>query len=236
MKIVGNTVGTTMPRADLTQTDPKKADYVIGSDVLDQLLLTMQSDIADLKYFEIQVTDITDVRTVEKGSTVDALEVTWNLNKEPASQMIGEETLAITDRSATLEGPITTDQYFTLSVTDERGAVATAKTGVIFLNGVYYGVVSQGATLDSTAILKLTRKLQSGKAITFSATAGASQHIAYALPTNGYGTPKFNVGGFDGGFSKAATIIFENASGHTENYDVWLSDNLNLGSTTVKVS
>ena len=32
MKIVGNTVGTTMPRSNLKQDDPKKADYVIGKD------------------------------------------------------------------------------------------------------------------------------------------------------------------------------------------------------------
>lgn len=32
MKIRGNTVGTTTPRANLEQTDPKKADYVRGRD------------------------------------------------------------------------------------------------------------------------------------------------------------------------------------------------------------
>lgn len=32
MKVRGNTVGTTMPRANLNQTDPKKADYVFGRD------------------------------------------------------------------------------------------------------------------------------------------------------------------------------------------------------------
>lgn len=32
MKIVGSTVGTTMPRANLQQDNPKKADYVIGKD------------------------------------------------------------------------------------------------------------------------------------------------------------------------------------------------------------
>lgn len=36
MKITGNTVGTTMPRADWAQTDPKKADYIKNKpDVLD---------------------------------------------------------------------------------------------------------------------------------------------------------------------------------------------------------
>ena len=31
MKIIGNTVGTTMPKPDLRQTDPKKGNYVYGS-------------------------------------------------------------------------------------------------------------------------------------------------------------------------------------------------------------
>ena len=34
MKIIGNTVGTTMPRTDFTQTDPKKADYLKGRDLI----------------------------------------------------------------------------------------------------------------------------------------------------------------------------------------------------------
>ena len=33
-KIRGNTVGTTMPRSDLNQTDPKKADYVKGREMI----------------------------------------------------------------------------------------------------------------------------------------------------------------------------------------------------------
>ena len=36
MIIKGNTVGTPMPRTDYEQTDPKKADYLKGKDVLDQ--------------------------------------------------------------------------------------------------------------------------------------------------------------------------------------------------------
>lgn len=237
MKIVGNTVGTTMPRANLAQTDPKKPDYIIGSDVLDQMLLAMQNDIADLKYVAIKITGITNnVGTVEKGSAVESVTINWSLNKDPATQVLDGSNLDATSRSVILDGlDLKTDKTFSLAVTDERSAKATASTGITFLNGVYYGVVSQGATLNSAAILKLTRKLQSGKAITFSATAGTNQQIAYALPAS-YGTPKFNVGGFDGGFSKTATISFENASGYTESYDVWLSDNTALGSTSVKVS
>lgn len=38
MKIKGNTVGTTMPRANLNQTDPKKADYVHGREILESVV------------------------------------------------------------------------------------------------------------------------------------------------------------------------------------------------------
>ena len=54
----------------------------------------------------------------------------------------------------------------------------------------------------------------------------------YAVPTR-YGDVSFNVGGFDGGYSKVATIEFTNASGYKENYDIYKSDNANLGNTTV---
>lgn len=38
MKIKGNTVGTTMPRTDFNQTNPKKADYLKGREDLLQLI------------------------------------------------------------------------------------------------------------------------------------------------------------------------------------------------------
>ena len=56
----------------------------------------------------------------------------------------------------------------------------------------------------------------------------------YAIPSS-FGTPTFNVGGFDGGFKKLETLSFTNASGHTQNYDIWVSVNAGLGSTAVTV-
>ena len=41
--------------------------------------------------------------------------------------------------------------------------------------------------------------------------------------------------GFDGGFTKLHTFEFQNSQGHTESYDVWKSENSNLGNTTVVV-
>ena len=96
-------------------------------------------------------------------------------------------------------------------------------------------MAADSSDFDSGFILGLTKGLQGSKAKTFTVNAAASQHIYYAIPTR-YGTPSFKVGGFEGGFAKAATIDFTNASGYEESYDIWKSDNAGLGSTTVVVA
>lgn len=205
------------------------------SDSIDQIH-KMQKDIADLKYFPIDITQITGGNTVEMGSVVNDVTISWTLNKEPASQTVDGESVDVSARSKAFMGlAISANKTFTLAVTDERGATDSASASVSFLNGVYYGVWESGIEVDAAAILTLTRKLQGEKGIAFTANAGATQRIVYAIPAR-YGTPVFNVGGFDGGFKKAKTFDFKNASGYTESYDVWLSENVGLGSTTVKVS
>ena len=42
MIIRGNTVGTTMPRANWNQDDPKKADYVVGKEAVDAAIQKAQ--------------------------------------------------------------------------------------------------------------------------------------------------------------------------------------------------
>ena len=201
-----------------------------------ETIAEIKRDIADLKYIPIDITQITGGMTVEMGSVVNNVTIGWALNKEPTSQTLGGESVDVSERSKALTGlAISANTTFPLAVTDERGATDSASASISFLNGVYYGVLEQGAEVNSAAILTLTRKLQGAKGITFTANAGATQQIVYALPTR-YGTPGFNVGGFDGGFAKAMTFDFTNASGYTESYDVWLSENVGLGSTTVKVS
>lgn len=204
---------------------------------LQEQVNNLQKDVDDLKYSPIDITKITNnIGTVEKGTIVNEVTINWTLNKAPVSQTLEGEAVDASERSITVSGlALSTNIAVSLSVTDERGATDSASTSITFLNGVYYGVLESGVSVDSAAILTLTRKLQSSKSITFTADAGAAQQIVYAIPTR-YGTPNFNVGGFDGGFAKAKTFDFTNASGYTESYDVWMSENVGLGSTTVKVS
>lgn len=211
--------------------------YTIYYTALSETLAQIQQDIADLKYFPIDITGISnDVGTVEMGQTIDEVTISWVLNKIPAVQTLDGAAVDVDLRSMTLTGlGITANRSFALAVTDERSATDSASTSITFLNGVYYGILDDDATIDSAAVLGLTRKLQGGRGITFTSTAAAGQRIAYAIPAR-YGTPVFAVGGFEGGFSMAQTFDFTNASGYTESYNVYLSDNAGLGETTVKVT
>lgn len=192
----------------------------------------------------------------EIGTAVTGLDAAWVLNKAPAEQTIAvpeyavtsenigadvRSTTELTGSAATQWNGVKTQEKTSgtitvfLHVKDDRGAEAT-KFGVVqWLNGVYTGAAEAPATIDSAFILTLTKSLQSGKGKTFTVNAATGAYIWYACPVR-YGTPTFNVGGFDGGFSRVATFDFTNSSGYAERYQVWRSDNAGLGSTTVKVS
>lgn len=204
-----------------------------------------------LKYEPIDITSITNnVRSAEIGSTVNSVKVSWSLNRSPASQTVTVKVgdtvvqtvdVATTDRAAILTDlNLTEKTIFTVDVADERGATNSEDTGLYFYNGVYYGVLEDGVTLDSAAILSLKKNVQNGRSISsFTAEAGTTQRIAYALP-NSYGTPTFKdiESGFQAGFYLATEepIQFTNDYEHMELYNIWLSTNLGLGTMKVSVS
>lgn len=192
----------------------------------------------------------------EIGTAVTGLDAAWVLNKTPAEQTITAPEYAVTienigadvrsttelaGNAATQWNGVKTQEKTSgtltvvLTVKDDRGAAASKTASIQWFNGVYTGAAEAPATIDSAFILTLTKSLQSGKGKTFTVNAATGQYIWYACPVS-YGTPAFNVGGFDGGFSKVATFDFTNVVGYTEEYQVWRSDNAGLGSTTVKVS
>lgn len=227
---------------NLETADPKKAlsanQGVVLKGMVDSLEEAVQSILDEMNYKNIDITAFScpGAGTYEMGRSVAAPTITWSLNKTPASQSLNGEALGVDVRSKAYSGNITSNKTYTLNVTGQKGEKDSASGSFTFYNGVYWGAIADGATIDSAAVKKLTRELRGNKSITFTVNAGAGQRIAYAFPTGYTGTPVFNVGGFEGGFSKAKTFLFTNASGHTESYDVWLSDNVGLGNTTVKVS
>lgn len=197
--------------------------------------------IDDLSYVKIAINSLTATNSSnEIGSTVAATDVAWTLNKEPKTQKIkfsseAEETLETSDRSKSYTGKnITSNSIIKLTVTDERDASVSKQVTIQFQPKVYYGVSADPAALESDAINALTGALASSKARTFSANAGEGEYIVYIIPSS-FGTPTFNVGGFDGGFKKTKTIEHTNASGYKQNYDIWQSVQPSLGSTSVTV-
>ena len=193
----------------------------------------------DLQYIPIEILAFSNnIGVAEKGSTLNELTLKWQLNKEPETILMNGQVRADlkTLRSLTLKDmALTADKTFMLQVTDEKGKTAQKNTSVVFQNGVYYGVSEIPEEVNNTFILSLSRSLQGSRTKTFSTTSTEDQYIWYAFPSR-YGTPVFNVGGFDGGFAKTASISFTNASGYTEEYAVYRSDNSNLGTKTIKVT
>lgn len=195
----------------------------------------------DLNYTKIAINSMTATNSNnEIGATVTDTDVAWTLNKTPKTQKIkfsseAEESLGADVRSKSYTGKsVQSNSIIKLTVTDERDAEVSRQVTIQFQPKVYYGVSADPNALDSPAINALTGVLASSKARTFSANAGEGEYIVYIIPSS-FGTPTFNVGGFDGGFKKTKTIEHTNASGYKQNYDVWQSVNAALGQTSVTV-
>lgn len=196
--------------------------------------------IANLSYVPIAINSFTNnILTAEIGSTVNSVRLSWTLNKEADSVSLdGESQSTGTSGSKSFTNlGLTYDKHkiWTLRVTDKALTVAEKTTTISFLNGVYYGASAAPATLDSAFILGLTKNLRSSKLTSVNVTADAGEYIYYCVPTR-FGTCSFAVGGFSGGFTLVDTISFTNASGYTEDYYVYRSDNVGLGATTVTIA
>ena len=197
--------------------------------------------IDDLAYTKIAINSLTATNSSnEIGATVTASDIAWALNKEPKTQKIkfGAEQEEILDKALRKKSytgkSLKTNTNIVLTVTDERDAVVSRTVGITFQPKVYWGKTNK-EQLENADILALEgSSLAGGRGRTFTVNAGEGEKIVYTFPTS-FGTPTFNVGGFDGGFKKARTLEFTNASGYKQSYDVWMSVNAGLGSTAVTV-
>ena len=168
----------------------------------------------------------------QMGSTVSP-KLTWNYTHSTIkAQTINNEAIEGTLRTKTFTGVTTTTTY-TLAATSNSDIKKSKSATITFANGVYYGK-STTSTYDSALISGLTKQLSNSKGRTITVNAGAGEYIFYCIPSR-LGTCSFNVGGFDGGFSKVATIEFTNSDSYAENYDIYKSDNANLGNTNVTI-
>ena len=208
--------------------------------VIQNQITEINSKLADLMYEVIAFTSFTNnVGTIELGSTVNNVKFTWATNKTPTTLSldgisIDKNLTSYTYNDLALKPTSVTTKTYTVSATDERGASASKNTSITFVNGVYYGVIDESATINSTTILAMSRKLQNSKSMTVTITPSSTEYIAFAFPSR-LGTPTFKMGGFET-TCNCTQIQFTNASGYTETYNVYTTTNTGLGKTEVVVS
>lgn len=197
--------------------------------------------IDDLSYTKIAITAMSATNSAnEIGATVAATDVSWTLNKEAKTQKIkfggeAEETLDKTLRKKSYTGKtVKSNTNIVLTVTDERDAQVSRTASITFQPKVYWGKTNKEQLTDEDILALEGAALASNKNRTFTVNAGAGEKIVYVIPTS-FGTPTFNVGGFDGGFKKMQMLPHTNKSGYRQSYDVWASVNAGLGNTTVVV-
>lgn len=188
----------------------------------------------ELLYVPISISSLSLSKSVvEIGDVLSGLVVTWAYNKEDIlSQKFNGLEVGIDDREYIETEDITSNKTYTLEANDGKNTTTKSAT-VKFLNGKYYGVAQEG-TYDSDFIKGLTKVLAENKNGNFTVNCGENEFIYFCIPTR-FGTPRFSVGGFEGGFFKVDTIEFTNNFGYSENYDIYRSDNSSLGNTTVNV-
>lgn len=198
--------------------------------------------IEDLTYVKIAFSSASiNKATNEIGSTVTDVTATWKLNKTPKTLKIQfgsepQETLGNTVTTKSYTGKsVKTNTNIVLTATDDRNATVIRQLAIAFQPKAYWGIADNKPSYSSADILSLSNSaLTTSRQRTISVNATVGKHIIYAIPST-FGTPVFNVGGFDGGFTKVGTVSHTNASGYTQNYDVWKSVNAGLGNVSVLI-
>jgi len=129
------------------------------------------------------------------------------------------------------------DGYVTFTLTAEHHQTTrTAEYTIYWGQKLYWGVGPAGYTTASDIKNNLDGYVTNSIAAKFNVNAGATEKIYFACRA-AYGAATFYVGGFEGGFTLVSDAIsLTNDYGYTENYALYESDNLGLGSTTVTVS
>jgi hypothetical protein len=131
--------------------------------------------------------------------------------------------------------------YVTATLTAIRNSFLTRVATATFFwtQKVYFDVSAIPGSYNGAFILSLAGSLKTTKngAYTTASPAGPGQYIYFAC-RSAYGPATFSIGGFNGGLSlvPGGPFAVTNSHGFVENYDLYRSDNSNLGNTTVVVS
>lgn len=213
---------TTLPDSKVTHIHPT---YTTVKDALDYLL-----------YMQPEITSFSNnINTVEIGSTVSNVLLSWAVNKTMASLNINNGVGAIaivSDTSKQLSGlSLTSNTSWTLTATDDEGTSVTKTTGITFLNKRYWGVSASASLTTSAQIIALGSEFGSNYNMSKTLDATGGKYLYFAVPSSfGLTVNNFKVGGLSNSDWVKTTISFTNASGYTTNYDIFRSGNIQTGS------
>jgi hypothetical protein len=180
----------------------------------------VQDALDALLYLPPKINSFTNnIGTREKGSSVDSVTLTWAFNKVMTSVTLNGVDIDSGASSTTIEGPLTSDQSWTLQASDGKNTVS-ASTSISFAQKRYWGA-SALTTLDDENIIGLGSSEFSAnfnKSASYDCTGGKYPYIAYPAS---FGTPSaVTVGGLAFSDLNIATQNFTNASGFVDSYKV----------------
>lgn len=200
-------------------------------DVLDDINNTINYVEPNITSFSVSPSTI----IYEIGTTIEANSLTfsWTLNKDVTSITFNGSSLATSARSAKYASTLSATKTFTLSVSDGKKNATSSKT-ISFYPKVYYGASSK-TTLTNTEIKALSGTLKNSRTGNYTITAGAGQYGYLCVPSN-FGVPTVKIGGFDTELVSVGTVSHTNASGYTQNYNVYRTSQTGLGTFTMVVS
>lgn len=204
------------PKGDPGTTEASGVTYSGG------VYATVQEALDALLYVAPVITSFANNRgTLEIGTTVDSVTLTWGFNKTVASQSInqGIGTLDPAQRSVTASGlALTTNRTWTLTASDGTTTV-NASTSVTFSHRRYWGASAKAALTDAD-ILALSSEFASsfGKTVTYDCSGGKYPYLVYPAA---WGNPtNVKVGGLSFTAFTVTQQAFTNASGNTTTFNV----------------
>lgn len=235
-----NLVG--LEKDDWSWISRKKSDT---EESLQSKFAAIASDITNLQnkidYVAPKITTFTispSTTTYEIGKTIATGGITfsWVLNKEVTGITFDGQTLEdVTARSATNSSAFSSTKIFTLSVTDGDNTATSSKT-ISFCPYIYYGSAAEPTSYSSSFILGLSSKiLKASRGGSYTMTVATGQYGFLCIPAS-YGTPTVKIGGFVTELENVTSISHTNASGYTQNYNIYRTSQSGLGTLTMDVS
>lgn len=199
-------------------------------------IFTLKDALDKLLYVDLTLTVSVSPSVVRLGEYPNkhTVEIQWYYNKQNiVKQEFNGEVVDTMLRSMTIgDSSLKTTTSWYISGNDGTQTVKKEAT-IYFYPAIVYGVTTDKATGNNPTRLKTL--LQSNRRCTINVIAGIGEYIYIELPKS-YGTPTFTVGGFSGGFAKIKSYTYTGESGETTDYDVYVSDNANLGNTTINIT